>query len=195
MGLVVADLGGKGLTMERHAIGIDLGGTSVKYAVVAASGRILHHGEHPSRAAEGADAVVEQIVRGIDACRTWAAASGVELSGVGIGTPGVVSDDGRTVLGGAENIAGWENVPLASRIEAATGLRTVAGNDAQTPESPATADSRKDIGMITINPRITEMICAGSGLSVEVKYTESMIFSPANTQPVKKILSPASAIS
>ncbi len=116
--------------MERHAIGIDLGGTSVKYAVVAASGRILHHGEHPSRAAEGADAVVEQIVRGIDACRTWAAASGVELSGVGIGTPGVVSDDGRTVLGGAENIAGWENVPLASRIEAATGLRTVAGNDA-----------------------------------------------------------------
>ena len=130
MGLVVADLGGTGLTMERHAIGIDLGGTSVKYAVVAASGRILFSGEHGSRAAEGADAVLEQIIKGIEACRAYAAGAGLELAGVGIGTPGVVSADGRTVLGGAENIAGWENVPLASRIEAATGLGTVAGNDA-----------------------------------------------------------------
>ena len=130
MGLVVSDLGGKGLTMERHAIGIDLGGTSVKYAVVAASGRILCSGEHPSRAAEGAGAVLEQIVKGIDACRAYADAGKLDLAGVGIGTPGVVSPDGRTVLGGAENIVGWENLPLAERIEAATGLRTVAGNDA-----------------------------------------------------------------
>ncbi len=66
--------------------------------------------------------MLEQIVKGIDACRAYAAGSGLELAGVGIGTPGVVSADGRTVLGGAENIAGWENLPLASRIEAATGL-------------------------------------------------------------------------
>ena len=116
--------------MERHAIGIDLGGTSVKYAVVAASGRILFSGEHGSRAAEGAEAVLEQIVKGIDACRAYALGEGLTLSGVGIGTPGVVSADGRTVLGGAENIAGWENLPLAEQIEAATGLRCVAGNDA-----------------------------------------------------------------
>lgn len=102
----------------------------MKYAVVAASGRILFSGEHGSRAAEGADAVLEQIVKGIDACRAYAAGAGLELTGVGIGTPGVVSADGRTVLGGAENIAGWENLPLASRIEAATGLGSVAGNDA-----------------------------------------------------------------
>lgn len=102
----------------------------MKYAVVAASGRILFSGEHGSRAAEGADAVLEQIVKGIDACRAYAAGAGLELAGVGIGTPGVVSADGRTVLGGAENIAGWENLPLASRIEAATGLGSVAGNDA-----------------------------------------------------------------
>uniref|UniRef100_UPI0025896AD4 ROK family protein n=1 Tax=uncultured Alistipes sp. TaxID=538949 RepID=UPI0025896AD4 len=37
---------------------------------------------------------------------------------------------GRTVLGGAENIAGWENIPLADRIEAAAGLPVVASNDA-----------------------------------------------------------------
>lgn len=130
MGLVVADLGGKGLTMERCAIGIDLGGTSVKYAVVAASGRILFAGEHASRAAEGAEAVMEAILRGVEACRAEAARNGQPLDGIGIGTPGVVSDDGRTVLGGAENIVGWENFPLAERIERATGLHGAACNDA-----------------------------------------------------------------
>lgn len=32
--------------------------------------------------------------------------------------------------GGAENIAGWENIPLAGRVEEAEGLKTLAGNDA-----------------------------------------------------------------
>lgn len=34
------------------------------------------------------------------------------------------------MLGGAENIAGWENIPLAGRVEEAEGLKTLAGNDA-----------------------------------------------------------------
>ena len=86
--------------MERYAIGIDLGGTSVKYAVVAASGGILFHGEHASRATESSEAVLDAILRGVEACRAFAAREGLTLEGVGIGTPGVVSDDGRTVLGG-----------------------------------------------------------------------------------------------
>lgn len=116
--------------MMRHAIGIDLGGTSVKYAVVAADGTIRFGGELPSRADEGAESVLEQLTKAVAACRDYAAQEGIELEGVGIGTPGVVSEDGRTVLGGAENIVGWENVPLADRIEAATGMVCRACNDA-----------------------------------------------------------------
>lgn len=130
MGLELADLGGKGLTMVRHAIGIDLGGTSVKYAVVASSGEVLFNGQLPALAQESAEAVLGQILKGVEACREYAAGGSLTLAGVGIGTPGVVSADGRTVLGGAENIAGWENVPLADRIEQAAGLKTLAGNDA-----------------------------------------------------------------
>ncbi|MBD9302394.1 MAG: ROK family protein, partial [Alistipes senegalensis] len=116
--------------MVRHAIGIDLGGTSVKYAVVASSGEVLFNGQLPALAQESAEAVLGQILKGVEACREYAAGGGLTLAGVGIGTPGVVSADGRTVLGGAENIAGWENVPLADRIEQAAGLKTLAGNDA-----------------------------------------------------------------
>ncbi len=116
--------------MMRHAIGIDLGGTSVKYAVVAADGSIRFGGELPSRADEGADRVLEQLTQGIAACRDFATQEDIVLEGVGIGTPGVVSEDGRTVLGGAENIVGWENLSLADRIEAATGMSCRACNDA-----------------------------------------------------------------
>ena len=99
--------------MERYAIGIDLGGTSVKYAVVASSGKMPFSGQLPAFAQESAEAVLGQVLKGVEACREYAVSEGLMLAGVGVGTPGVVSADGRTVLGGAENIAGWENIPLA----------------------------------------------------------------------------------
>ena len=116
--------------MERYAIGIDLGGTSVKYAVVASSGKMPFSGQLPAFAQESAEAVLGQVLKGVEACREYAVSEGLTLAGVGVGTPGVVSADGRTVLGGAENIAGWENIPLAGRVEEAEGLKTLAGNDA-----------------------------------------------------------------
>ena len=102
----------------------------MKYAVVASSGEVLFSGQLPAFAQDGPEAVLEQLLSGITACREYAAGEGLELAGIGVGTPGVVSADGRTVLGGAENIAGWENIPLADRIEAAAGLPVVASNDA-----------------------------------------------------------------
>ena len=110
--------------MERYAIGIDLGGTSVKYAVVASSGKMPFSGQLPAFAQESAEAVLGQVLKGVEACRGYAVSEGLMLAGVGVGTPGVVSADGRTVLGGAENI------PLAGRVEEAEGLKTLAGNDA-----------------------------------------------------------------
>lgn len=55
---------------------------------------------------------------------------GVAVEGIGIGTPGIVDETNRIVLGGAENIKGWENLNLADRIEAETGLPVQMGNDA-----------------------------------------------------------------
>ncbi len=114
----------------RYAIGIDLGGTSAKYAVVGDDGNICFYGSSPTPAADGAGAVIDMLVRCVGACREFAAANNLTLDGTGIGTPGVVTPDGRTVVGGAENISGWEDVNLAAAMELRTGLRTLAGNDA-----------------------------------------------------------------
>ncbi len=114
----------------KQAIGMDLGGTSVKYAVVDESGASLFSGQLPTCADKGADAVLAQLSRGATLCREFAAGRSLALEGIGIGTPGIVSSDGRTVLGGAENIPGWENLPLAERIEAVAQLPVRASNDA-----------------------------------------------------------------
>lgn len=117
--------------MLKYAIGIDLGGTAVKYAVVSSEGGILFSGKLPTRAEEGsAERVIEQILASVEACREFAQSQHLNLEGVGIGTPGIISEDERVVLGGAENLPDWEQIPLAERVEGQTGLPTWLNNDA-----------------------------------------------------------------
>lgn len=112
------------------AIGIDLGGTSIKYALINKEGKFLFQGKLPSKADVSAEAVIGQLIKAADLAKTFAENEGLIVKGIGIGTPGIVDDTNRIVLGGADNIAGWENLPLARMIEQSTGLPTILGNDA-----------------------------------------------------------------
>lgn len=118
------------LDNTKVAIGIDLGGTSVKYALISEGGDFLYQGKLPSGADVSAGAVIAQLLKAIGDVRLFAANLGLTIEGIGIGTPGIVDDTDRIVIGGADNIAGWENLPLADRIEKETGLKTRLGNDA-----------------------------------------------------------------
>lgn len=115
---------------KEYAIGIDLGGTSVKYALIDNEGVFHFQGKLPSNAHISADAVITQLVTAIQEVQAAAQQLNVEVKGIGIGTPGIVDNTNRIVLGGAENIKGWENLPLADRIEAIVKLPVMLGNDA-----------------------------------------------------------------
>lgn len=115
---------------KQFAIGIDLGGTSIKYALIDDEGVFHYQGKLPSKAEVSAEAVIGQLITAVNEVKSFAAGEHVEISGIGIGTPGIVDATNRIVLGGAENIQGWENLPLADRIEAGTGLPVLLGNDA-----------------------------------------------------------------
>lgn len=125
----VSYLGRKGIKMKT-AIGIDLGGTSVKYALISEEGNFLYQGKLPSEADVSAEAVISQLLKAIDELQAFAAQKSYAIAGIGIGTPGIVDGTDRIVIGGAENIVGWENLRLADRIEQATGLETRLANDA-----------------------------------------------------------------
>ena len=102
---------------KEYAIGIDLGGTSVKYALIDNEGVFYFQGKLPSKADESAEAVIGQLVTAINEAKAFAQEKGYKIDGIGIGTPGIVDCTNRVVLGGAENINGWENIHLADHIE------------------------------------------------------------------------------
>ena len=114
----------------KYAIGIDLGGTFIKYAIVSDDGEFLFEEKLPSNAEISANAVISQLESAIKNCISYAGDKGITLEGIGIGTPGIVDSLCRTVLGGADNIAGWANVPLADLLEKTFHLPVKVNNDA-----------------------------------------------------------------
>ena len=114
----------------KYAIGIDLGGTSIKYALVDKAGNSFFEGKLPSFASASAAKVMEQLIKATTLLKDEAAKQNWTVLGIGLGTPGIVDEINRIVLGGAENIVGWENIDVASLMEKQMNLPVVVGNDA-----------------------------------------------------------------
>ncbi len=113
-----------------YAIGIDLGGTSIKYALVNQAGDLLLEGRLPSLAHVSAEKVIEQLTKAATLLKDEAIKQKLKVRGIGLGTPGIVDESNRIVLGGAENIVGWENIDVASPLEEQMSLPVKVGNDA-----------------------------------------------------------------
>ncbi len=112
-----------------HAIGVDLGGTNVRCAVVDAKGHILHRVEHPTEADRGPDVVISAIA---DQVAETIAAAGLErtdIVGIGLGAPGPLSQR-KGLIYKSVNLPGWKNVEIRAELARRTGLDTLLENDA-----------------------------------------------------------------
>lgn len=109
-----------------RSIGIDLGGTNIKVALVDKEDGILFKHSIPTEAAKGRDHIVRLMS---DLIKEYAAKSDKPVMGVGLGLPGMVTLDGRIVQN-PPNFPGWGNEPIAELIEEQSGYSCVLGNDA-----------------------------------------------------------------
>ena len=117
--------------MDRKvAIGLDLGGTNIKYGLVDDKGTFLFEGLMPSCGDVSLEAVLNQLLAAASACSAEAARLGLLPVGVGVGSPGIVDPTERIVIGGAENIVGWQMVPVADFLESKLQLPVRVSNDA-----------------------------------------------------------------
>ena len=107
----------------KYYIGIDLGGTNIKGAVVSETGEILRQSSCPTRAEAGAVAVTESIANMINDL-----AAGREISGVGMGCPGTVDDAGGTVVYACN--LGWMHYDVRAALREKTGFSVRLVNDA-----------------------------------------------------------------
>ncbi len=115
--------------MSEFVVGVDLGGTNVKTALVSRERKLIAKDSRPTRADEGPDAVMDVMQAAIDDLLKVEGVSRDQVIAAGFGAPGPMDWQSGVVFS-PPNLAGWKNVPLAETMASRTGLRCFVDNDA-----------------------------------------------------------------
>ncbi len=115
--------------MKLAAIGVDIGGTSVKLGVVDRHGKTLFRSSFLTRAKPGRNKMLAILAGQVRALKALAVRSGHRVAGVGIGAPGPI-DVERGLVYFFPNIPGWKNVPLKALLQRRLKMPVSVDNDA-----------------------------------------------------------------
>ncbi|MEI3596680.1 MULTISPECIES: ROK family glucokinase [unclassified Oceanobacillus] len=114
--------------MNKYMIGIDIGGTSIKFGLFTAEGELLHKWNIPTRTKDNGFFILPD---------TWASIKEIlekkdittdEILGIGAGIPGFISSEEGIVHYGT-NI-GWRNKQFTKELSDLSGLPVFIENDA-----------------------------------------------------------------
>jgi len=112
--------------MKPYLVGVDLGGTFIKAALVTLQGDIVKKVEIPSEKEAGPEKVIANI------CKSIELASGENIDhveAIGVGSPGALITQ-KGIVCNAVNIPGFINIPLRDLIQERFGIPANLENDA-----------------------------------------------------------------
>ncbi len=112
------------------AIGVDIGGTSIKAALVLRSGETRLAAQAPTNAVKGREAIVAGVVQVIEQVLSQARDEHCEPVGLGIATAGAVDDRDGSIFAATDNLPGWAGFALRAVAEERFQLPTFVINDA-----------------------------------------------------------------
>ncbi|WP_242203536.1 ROK family protein [Aestuariivivens insulae] len=115
--------------MGAVGIGIDIGGTMIKYGLVDIQGQLVWASEKPTEANVSKERVITNVLEAVNEVLRASESKGLNVKSVGIGSPGLVNDS-SVILGGADNIKDWKHVALGEIVSGKTNLFTKVCNDA-----------------------------------------------------------------
>ena len=102
-----------------RSLGLDLGGTNVKLAILE-DGRLVERADAPTQSADGVDAVLGRMVE--------LARGAGDVDSIGVALPGLFDDDGVAVL--LPNLyGGWSGRPVSAPLEEALAQPVALIND------------------------------------------------------------------
>ena len=125
--MVEPNLGQRAINAEMWTLGIDIGGTAVKLAVVDQFAATCYESSSPTLAEGGLASFLTDLRQHIDRALFEAARRGANVSAVGIGVPGLVQRN--RIVGGVNNIPVLAGVSLADEL-AELNLPIEVENDA-----------------------------------------------------------------
>ena len=150
--------------MSRFVFGVDIGGTTVKLGLFDTEGSLIDKWEIPTRTENSGDQILPDIAKSIMDKMSEKNISKDDVEGIGIGAPGPVDDAG--VIHKAANL-GWGEFSIKDTLEKITGLKVMAGNDANVAALGEVwkggAVGCKDVVMVTLGTGV------GGGIIVNGK--------------------------
>lgn len=111
-----------------YAIGVDIGGTRTKLAIVSTSGEIVHHSLFLTTDYPKKDQYYQILEQHILSLIEWAQEHQVKLEGIGLGAPNAHREKG--VMINPPNFPWSENLDLVTSLKSKTNLEVVLENDA-----------------------------------------------------------------
>ena len=113
--------------MSAYAIGVDLGGTNLKAALVEREEGVVTNVIHPTRAQDGPKSIVDRLRSTV---ADLAKQAPEPVLGIGIGSPGAINLE-RTTVSHPPNLPGWDVINLRNELEAVSdGRPVIVENDA-----------------------------------------------------------------
>ena len=150
------------------AIGIDIGGTSIKGAAVTSEGKVLEVFSMPVEKGEKQEDTINKLIKLIKEYLKEHNYNKDNVVGIGLGVPGTLNTSKGTV--DYSNNLGWLHLPISQMISEATGLPVRITNDAN---AAALAEAKygagkkyKNIVMVTLGTGV------GGGVIIDGKLFE-----------------------
>ncbi len=112
------------------AIGLDLGGTQLKFGLVTRDGEVVHDDVVPSRTAEGILGVKASLEEAVGSLQEKARWKGHTIVAAGLGMPGTVSGSRGTVLTAPPQIPGIMGFHAGTYLRSVSGVKAAVDNDA-----------------------------------------------------------------
>ena len=113
---------------KKYNIGVDIGGTNVKIALIDSNGAIAYSNSVPTRAEMGYEYTIQNIITTIKDSLKESKNDISDIGGIGFGLPGQI-DSQNGIVRLLPNIPGWVEVPLAKIISQEFNVPVKLDND------------------------------------------------------------------
>ncbi|MBM3253215.1 MAG: ROK family protein [Candidatus Omnitrophica bacterium] len=117
------------MSLEKTSfIGIDVGATNTKIALISKQAFILSRSNFPTKFYQDKIALIKKILNEIHKILKPYKPSAKHIGGIGIGLPGLI-DHSKGIVFSLTNIPGWKDVPLKRILERRLNLPVFIDND------------------------------------------------------------------
>lgn len=100
---------------KKYSIGVDIGGTKLSFGIINNQGEIIYERKETSASLDAPE-ILETLVKTLAAIIRYAKENSINISGIGIGSPGRINSDLGVVIDCTPNLKNWKGIELKKEL-------------------------------------------------------------------------------